>query len=67
MIYISSHGPCGVDYSECLGEEPPSIGDGGKGNDKTIKSKIAKKILNSIDIIKPLINDYYREPAININ
>jgi CheY-like chemotaxis protein len=37
-----------------------------KSNDKTIKSKIAKNILNSIDIIKPLINEYYQEPAIKI-
>jgi len=34
---------------------------------KTIKGKIAKNILNSIDIIKPLINDYYREPDRKIN
>jgi CheY-like chemotaxis protein len=37
-----------------------------KSNDKTIKSKIVKNILNSIDMIKPLINEYYKQPSIKI-
>jgi hypothetical protein len=30
MLYISSYGPCGEDYFECLGEKAPNIGEGGK-------------------------------------
>ena len=35
-------------------------------NDKTIKSKLVNNILNSIDIIKPLINEYYKQPSSKI-
>jgi len=37
-----------------------------KSDDKTIKNKIVKNILNSIDMIKPLINEYYKEPFIKL-
>jgi CheY-like chemotaxis protein len=37
-----------------------------KSNDKTIKNKIVKNISDSINIIKPLINEYYKEPSIKI-
>ena len=34
--------------------------------DETVKSNIAKNIINSIDIIKRSINEYYKEPSIKI-